>query len=304
MTSLYQKLQSLDRRIRKKYRLPRPVLSVGNLAMGGRGKTPFVQYLVKKLQEEDFEPVVLTRGYGRRVKKNFFLTPEAGRAENIVDSSGDEALEIFLQSAATVLVGKDRYKNALSYFRNAQHKEKMVFVLDDGFQHWSLERDLDIVLVEKKDLNESLSLFPFGELREPASSLGRADFVFEWGVDLEKESHFNEKLTDLAVLTTRANTGSYIERLKTKLGDFEHLKLRDHASSEKIFSALKASTCKNIIVSPKEAVKLMKTVECREFFKNKEISLGAKNYYLAELKIKVLNLAKEEELWKKVKSLL
>ena len=143
----------------RRVRLRAPVISVGNLTMGGSGKTPMALYLAGKLSK----PAILTRGYRRQGSGNLILA--AGENAPWTDT-GDEA-QIFLRSGlAAVGIGADRAEvGRLMEERFAVEH----FVLDDGFQHWRLDRDVDIVLVD------SLDPFRGDRLRESLSGLSRAD---------------------------------------------------------------------------------------------------------------------------------
>ena len=154
-----------DRGVLRSHRLDRPVVSVGNLAAGGSGKTPFVIALGELLKARGIPFDVLSRGYGR--KTNGVLVVESdGKATEF----GDEPLLIARRLGVPVIVGESRYeagKVAESKFQSQLH------ILDDGFQHRSLARDFDIVLMTECDFEDRL--LPSGRLREPLSSLRRAD---------------------------------------------------------------------------------------------------------------------------------
>ena len=115
-------------------RLHRPVISVGNIAAGGAGKTPAVIAICRRLKAEGLRVAVLTRGYGRHNK-----TYSGSVTSNDAAKFGDEPVLIKYSSGADVLVGANRYENARDY-------DCDVFVLDDGFQHLRLRRDLDLVI--------------------------------------------------------------------------------------------------------------------------------------------------------------
>jgi tetraacyldisaccharide 4'-kinase len=156
-------------------RLRLPVISVGNLSMGGSGKTPFVQTLGRWLQAQGIGYDVLSRGYGRSSRGVLRVDP-AGPASLY----GDEPLLLARTLGAAVFVGEERYQAGLEAEAwNAGHDSQghgtRVHILDDGFQHRQLHRDFDIVLLGHGDLRASL--LPFGRLREPLSSLGRANAV-------------------------------------------------------------------------------------------------------------------------------
>ncbi|HEX7705440.1 MAG TPA: tetraacyldisaccharide 4'-kinase [Thermoanaerobaculia bacterium] len=119
-------------------RLRRPVVSIGNIAAGGTGKTPAVIALCRHLDALGLRVVVLTRGYGRKTRH------QAGEVRNLdVDKYGDEPVLIKSRTGATILVSSNRYDAATHYLRD---NDCDLFVLDDGFQHLQLQRDLDIVI--------------------------------------------------------------------------------------------------------------------------------------------------------------
>lgn len=157
-----------DRHILKVRKLSRPVVSIGNLSVGGTGKTPFVVMLGGLLKARGIEVDVLSRGYGRDSTAITFVDP-AGSP----DDSGDEPLLIARKLGAPVVVGADRYQAGL--LAEEKFPQTRVHLLDDGFQHRRLHRDFDIVLVADEDLGEPL--LPTGRLREPFFSLRRADAV-------------------------------------------------------------------------------------------------------------------------------
>ncbi|MFC5863720.1 tetraacyldisaccharide 4'-kinase [Acidicapsa dinghuensis] len=143
-----------------------PVVSVGNLSAGGTGKTPFTVALVRLLQERGIAVDVLSRGYGRKGDVTERV-PRHGSAEQF----GDEPLLIARTTEAPVYVGASRWQAGRLAEREAKGKTG-VHLLDDGFQHRGLARQVDIVLVNLEDLRDFL--LPAGNLREPFSALARA----------------------------------------------------------------------------------------------------------------------------------
>jgi len=144
-----------------------PVVSVGNISAGGSGKTPFVMLLGELLKARAIKFDVLSRGYGRESQGVLLVDPGG-----LPQQFGDEPLLITRKLQVPVIVGEDRYeagKFAESKFGTQLH------LLDDGFQHRSLARDFDIVLVTPQDASDQL--LPAGRLREPLRSLDRADAV-------------------------------------------------------------------------------------------------------------------------------
>jgi tetraacyldisaccharide 4'-kinase len=158
--------------MRRLRRLPVPVISVGNLTMGGTGKTPCVLRLVELLRARGQKPAILTRGYGRQ-SPDASLVVAAGEVVP-PQQSGDEA-QIFLRSGLAPLgIGAGRF---LSGTRLLERFDAGVLLLDDGFQHRRLARDVDIVLVDALDPFGGGGVFPLGSLREPVAALARANVI-------------------------------------------------------------------------------------------------------------------------------
>ncbi len=149
-----------------------PVISVGNISFGGTGKTPMVVALVRDLVRLGRHPAVLTRGYGRRERDlDVVVGPEPKQR---VEEVGDEPLEMAgLLPGVPVVVEADRVRGG----REAQRLGADVVVLDDGFQHRRLRRDLDLVLLDAGDPWAGGRLPPIGRLREPLGALRRASAV-------------------------------------------------------------------------------------------------------------------------------
>jgi tetraacyldisaccharide 4'-kinase len=145
-------------------RLPGTVISVGNLTLGGTGKTPMVLWLAERLSGEGHRPAILTRGY-RGLGQ--------GNAKNWATSDEVALLRQRLDGRAQFGVGKDRYKNGLALAKDGAEW----FILDDGFQHLELQRDANIVLLDATDPFGGGGVLPAGRLREPRSGLARADIV-------------------------------------------------------------------------------------------------------------------------------
>jgi tetraacyldisaccharide 4'-kinase len=143
------------------------VVSIGNLSVGGSGKTPFVLLLGELLTSRGSKFDILSRGYGRKTKGVLLVDP-AGPPHDF----GDEPLLMARRLNVPVIVGESRY--AAGVFAENKFGPQL-HLLDDGFQHRALARDFDIVLVTPEDARDRL--LPTGRLREPLSSLGRADAV-------------------------------------------------------------------------------------------------------------------------------
>lgn len=164
-------------------RLRRPVISVGNLAVGGRGKTPMVATVARLLLEMGERPAILSRGYARRNAPDGVVVvrdPLGIRAD--LDRAGDEPLMLARQlPGASILASPDRY---LAGRLAEHHLGATVHVLDDGFQHLVLDRDIDIVMVAREDVAHPVTL-PTGRLREPLDVLIVADAIVTLDDDVE-----------------------------------------------------------------------------------------------------------------------
>lgn len=151
----------------RQQRLKGPVISVGNITVGGAGKTPFVIMLGELLKGRHIQFDVLSRGYGRQSRGVRQVDPDGAPAD-----FGDEPLLIARKLGVPVVVGEQRYDAGIYA---DQHFGQQLHLLDDGFQHRQLARDYDIVLVTPGDYTDSL--LPAGRLREPVAALRRADAV-------------------------------------------------------------------------------------------------------------------------------
>lgn len=155
-----------------RHRLRQPVVSVGNLSVGGSGKTPIVAHLARLLTEQGERPCILSRGYGRRTARgDVTVVSDGQKVLAALDASGDEPLMLARAlSGVPVLVGASRYRAG----RFAEeHFPVSVHVLDDGFQHVMLERDVDLLAVSEEDLKDAP--MPAGRLREPLAAAAEAD---------------------------------------------------------------------------------------------------------------------------------
>jgi len=165
----------------KPKRLAWPVISVGNLSVGGAGKTPVVIRLVQLLTEQGQRVDVLSRGYGRSTQNTARVDKE-GSAERY----GDEPILIARNGRVPVYVGASRYEAGALAER--EQLKPGIHILDDGFQHRQLARDMDIVVLHRSDFDQRL--LPAGQLRESLSALKRASVV----VLRAEDAHLEEEL--------------------------------------------------------------------------------------------------------------
>ncbi len=159
----------------KRKKLDCKVISIGNITLGGTGKTPMAIALAELLSKKQKKPAIISRGYGRTDDSVMRVVSDGRSVLTDAQSGGDEPVLMGSQlSGVPVVVGRNRYEASL-YARRAFESE--VIILDDGFQHLQLKRDLDIVLVDAADPFGNGKLFPAGILREPIESLHRAHAV-------------------------------------------------------------------------------------------------------------------------------
>ncbi len=159
----------------RQHRLPRPVISVGNLTVGGSGKTPMTLYLTEILVQAGYSPAVISRGYKGKSEKTGGVVSDGRNILLGPVDAGDEPFMMANQLAhVPFLVGADRYamgKTAIARF------SPDVIILDDAFQHRRLHRNMDLVLVDAAVGFGNGYLLPRGILREPRAALARADAV-------------------------------------------------------------------------------------------------------------------------------
>ena len=188
--------------LRKRVRLPIPIISIGNLTVGGTGKTPMTQWLCRRLVSEGKRVAVLSRGHGGSSQSVRLVSDASGRVLLPAADAGDEpSLLAQTLPGVPVLVGKDRRlsgREALRLF------DLDVLVLDDGFQYWQLRRDLDIVLLDaRRPFDNGFSL-PRGLLREPKRHLSRAGVVVVTRAGRLTASERNALAVQVAVLAPAA----------------------------------------------------------------------------------------------------
>jgi tetraacyldisaccharide 4'-kinase len=193
--------------------LERPVISIGNLTVGGTGKTPAVLWLAQELGKRGLTVGILSRGYKRESSEPVIMLPEHGEmspgaSEKGVAEAGDEPFMMASLYGQIVAVGKKRYQAAQDLLRN---RKVDVFLLDDGFQHRRLKRDVDVLVLGN---DASGWLLPSGPFREPKKATARADYFLvtgsldQWQPVLRGaagESWFPASLQALALIGLESN---------------------------------------------------------------------------------------------------
>ncbi|MBM4145578.1 MAG: tetraacyldisaccharide 4'-kinase [Nitrospira sp.] len=182
--TLFELLYFLGYSIKKGYvamnqkRLPHQVISIGNITLGGTGKTPATIALAGEAKQRGFRPCILTRGYKGKAKGPCFVSRGEGPLLS-ADEAGDEAVLMAEKLRdIPVVKGKNRYEAgmfSLSSLPSALQPD--MFLLDDGFQHWALFRNKDIVLIDSSVPFGNRKMLPLGTLREPVKEIRRADII-------------------------------------------------------------------------------------------------------------------------------
>ncbi len=181
---LYSRLMLVRARLYQRgvfpvFRAPVPVVSIGNLLMGGTGKTPHVKAVCGYLCSRGFRPAVIIRGYGGRAGRGPLVVSDRRNVHASPEAAGDEPVMLARElSGVPVVAGSDR---AAGSRLAVEELEADVLVLDDGFQHMALFRDVDIVLVPAVNPFGNGHVFPGGMLREPPEALCRASCLLITG---------------------------------------------------------------------------------------------------------------------------
>lgn len=150
--------------------VPIPVLAVGNITMGGTGKTPLVEKLSQTLRKMGFSPGIITRGYKRKRKGTFAVDAIRDKAADV----GDEAWMLAKKTKVPVVVG---HRRALAIVEAMRVGDVNFAILDDGYQVKNLKKNIDVVVLKGGRTYESLDLFPLGPCREPIGRLSDADAI-------------------------------------------------------------------------------------------------------------------------------
>ncbi|HRF28983.1 MAG: tetraacyldisaccharide 4'-kinase [Rhodocyclaceae bacterium] len=171
---LYALLSAANRLLARPRRLPVPVVVVGNITVGGAGKTPLTLWLARQLQQRGWRPGIVSRGYGRSADD-----VRGVLADSRADEVGDEPLLLARRSGCPVWVGRRRAEAGVALL--AAHPEVDIVLCDDGLQHYALGRDVELAVFDARGVGNGWRL-PLGPLREPLSRLATVDAVVCNGV--------------------------------------------------------------------------------------------------------------------------
>lgn len=162
-------------------RLDSRVISVGNLTTGGTGKTPCTIALAREAQRRGLKPIILTRGYKGTARGPVFVSRGDGPVLTVQEAGDEPFLMATKLPGVPVVKGGDRYASGLYTMEHlgpcGWDAASTIFILDDGYQHWGLHRDKDILLIDSTNPFGIGRLLPLGRLREPLTAMGRADYI-------------------------------------------------------------------------------------------------------------------------------
>ncbi|MEW6676151.1 MAG: tetraacyldisaccharide 4'-kinase [Nitrospirota bacterium] len=214
--------------IKKRYalknqkRLPCKVISIGNITLGGTGKTPATIALAKEVKKRGFKPCILTRGYKGKAKGPCFVSVSSRQYAVSNEKTGPTAYCLLPTAEfgdepvlmanrlpdVPIIKCADRYKGGLFALNSSllTPHSSLVFILDDGFQHWSLFRDKDILLIDSTNPFANRRLPPLGQLREPISAINRADIIVITRTDevSNQQSAVNSLIKEIREYNARA----------------------------------------------------------------------------------------------------
>jgi tetraacyldisaccharide 4'-kinase len=166
-----------DKGILKSFQSPIPVVSVGNLTAGGSGKTPFVDWIVKHYHGDGKRVAIISRGYGRK-SKGVILVCDGALVRVSAEDSGDEPLMLARRNPTAVVIVAEKRADAVKFLlEKFSSSLPDVILLDDGFQHRALERNLNLLVVHAEQNPAHDALLPLGRLRESLSGIHRADMI-------------------------------------------------------------------------------------------------------------------------------
>lgn len=187
-----------------RHQMPVPVIVVGNISVGGTGKTPFVIWLAQQLLQAGYQPGIISRGYGGHAAHY----PVDVNAASNPKQAGDEPVLIARQVSCPIVVDPNRSRAAAHLL--SQHQCDVI-ISDDGLQHYALKRDIEIVLVDGQRRFGNKYCLPAGPLREPMSRLKQVDFVVYHGNDDASDYQMQLKLEQLINLHDNNQTQSLDE---------------------------------------------------------------------------------------------
>jgi tetraacyldisaccharide 4'-kinase len=236
LSALYRLGLSCHKSLVKPKILPGKVVSVGNLTLGGTGKTPAVISLARETKKRGFSPCVLTRGYKSNTKDSCFVSRGDGPVIS-ASEAGDEALLMAeLLKDIPVIKGSNRYESGMLAFREYFKNLPPVFILDDGFQHWALKRDMNIVLIDATNPFGNGKLLPEGPLREPLEGLNRADIIILTKSDMTSKEALADTMQKVKKYNSRAPVFSATHKPVDLISVNGDIRTLDFLSKKKVYT--------------------------------------------------------------------
>lgn len=262
-----------DKNIFKSYISKSYVISIGNIIAGGTGKTPLIIYLAELLKNSGVKVGIIAGGYKRK-SKGLIVVHDNNKIATTVEKSGDEAYLLAEKLKIPILIHNKKYL-ALSELDNLFDID--VVLIDDGFQHRKISRNLDIVIINDKTIKE-FNLIPKGYLREEKSNLKRADILIYRDLDVELEEFKSIKSfhikTDInkakiddekaIILTAIANPSNFVNFLNKYNANIEKVfAFKDHhffknTEIDKVIDFISTKQIKIIYTTEKDKIKLNK----------------------------------------------
>ena len=175
--------------ILKSYKIPVPVVIVGNITVGGTGKTPLVIYLVELLQNSGYKVGIISRGYKSRAKKYPFIID----THTTVEEAGDEPFLMYKKLRCPIAISKNKIDACQLLLKETNIN---IIISDDGLQHYRLQRDIEIAVVDADRVFGNQLLLPAGPLREPVSRIKDCHFVIYQGNTLENNNYHMTYITE------------------------------------------------------------------------------------------------------------
>jgi tetraacyldisaccharide 4'-kinase len=215
-------------------------ISIGNITAGGTGKTPLVAYVAATLASRNEKVCILTRGYGRKDPGKRVLVSDGEQIYADAGSAGDEPYELALSLTGKAMVIADADRQSAGEWAVRKHKAT-AFILDDGFQHRRVKRDVDIVCIDATDPFGGGAMLPAGRLREPVDNLRRADVLVITRADQVSDNtalltQLNELCPDSKIFTARSETVRIL-----RLEDFRAGSRDRSESGERVWKEFKNS---------------------------------------------------------------
>lgn len=247
----------------KSTKLNVPVIVIGNITVGGTGKTPLAIYLIELLKSQGYKPGLISRGYGGKSEHYPLTVTESISAAE----SGDEPFLIRRRTQVPVVVDPIRARGA----KELEAQGCNIIICDDGLQHYALQRDIEIVVIDGHRKLGNGWLMPLGPLREPQSRLKRADYIVVNGKDMVLEpdtiqainGHDKQIQEPFTAVAAIGNPERFYRTLEGLGYQFDSQSFPDHYEfSEQDFESFQGS----IVMTEKDAVKCLSFADERFYF--------------------------------------